>query len=204
LEPAPIQPEPAVVTPPVPEPITEPAVVEETPTAQPVEPLDPEPNPTPVPAPDSNQVPESVPELYIAPIEPSPTPESAQLPPTPTEPIPEPVSTPSTSSPQETPTPTPEPVSAPQPQVSTPPVIQTSLARELLIKAREVIQFRKRKKLEKIMGMFLKQANITNDDVEKLLHVSDATATRYLEQLERGGKVRQNGRTGKPVSYSRM
>lgn len=74
----------------------------------------------------------------------------------------------------------------------------------LLAKAREMIQFRKRKKLEKIMGMFLKQASITNDEVEKLLHVSDATATRYLSQLEKEGKITQVGRTGKSVSYSRI
>ena len=74
----------------------------------------------------------------------------------------------------------------------------------LLAKAREMIQFRKRKKLEKIMGMFLKQSSITNDEVEKLLHVSDATATRYLSQLEKEGKIKQEGRTGKGVSYSRM
>ena len=74
----------------------------------------------------------------------------------------------------------------------------------LLAKAREMIQFRKRKKLEKIMGMFLKQKTITNDEVEKLLHVSDATATRYLEQLEKEGKIKQEGRTGKSVSYSRI
>lgn len=74
----------------------------------------------------------------------------------------------------------------------------------LLAKAREMIQFRKRKKLEKIMGMFLKQRTVANDEVEKLLHVSDATATRYLSQLEKEGKIKQEGRTGKSVSYSRI
>lgn len=74
----------------------------------------------------------------------------------------------------------------------------------LLAKAREMIQFKKRKKLEKIMGMFLKQASITNDEVEKLLHVSDATATRYLEILEREGKIRQVGKTGKYSHYEKI
>lgn len=101
-------------------------------------------------------------------------------------------------------TPQPQPTPTPQPQVSTSPIIQTSLARELLIKARDVIQFRKRKKLEKIMGLYLKKQAVTNDDVEKLLHVSDATATRYLQQLEKEGKIMQTGRTGTGVSYSRM
>ncbi len=76
--------------------------------------------------------------------------------------------------------------------------------RELLVKARLAIQNRKRKKLEKVMSLFLKQSKITNDEVEKFLHVSDATATRYLSQLEKEGKIKQNGKTGHMVSYSRI
>ena len=79
-----------------------------------------------------------------------------------------------------------------------------SLARQLLIMARNAIQFRKRKKLDKIMALFLHHSKITNDEVEKLLHVSDATATRYLSQLEQEGKIKQSGKTGKGVSYSRI
>ncbi len=98
-----------------------------------------------------------------------------------------------------------QPVSeALEPPTAQIPVIEPFAKLSLLAKAREAIQFRKRRKLEKIMGMFLKQASITNDEVEKLLHVSDATATRYLEQLEKEGKVKQNGVTGTGVSYSRM
>ena len=81
---------------------------------------------------------------------------------------------------------------------------KSSLARELLITARNAIQFRKRKKLDKIMALFLQQSKITNDEVEKFLHVSDATATRYLSILEKEGKIKQNGKTGKGVSYSRI
>ena len=75
---------------------------------------------------------------------------------------------------------------------------------ELLEKAKNAIQFRKRKKLDKIMVLFLKHKNITNDEVEKFLHVSDATATRYLSQLEKEGRIKQNGKTGHMVSYSRI
>ena len=75
---------------------------------------------------------------------------------------------------------------------------------ELLVMARNAIQFRKRKKLNKIMSLFLEKSKITNDEVEKLLHVSDATATRYLSQLEKEGKIKQSGKTGKGVSYSRI
>lgn len=79
-----------------------------------------------------------------------------------------------------------------------------NLAKELLIKARNAIQFRKRKKLDKVMILFLKKSKITNDEVEKFLHVSDATATRYLSQLEKEGKIKQSGKIGKGVSYSRI
>ena len=60
------------------------------------------------------------------------------------------------------------------------------------------------KKLDKIMTLFLKNSKITNDEVEKFLHVSDATATRYLSQLEKEGKIKQSGKTGKGVSYLKI
>ena len=81
---------------------------------------------------------------------------------------------------------------------------KSSLARQLLISARNAIQFRKRKKLDRVMSLFLQHSKITNDEVEKFLHVSDATATRYLSQLEKEGKIKQSGKTGKGVSYSRI
>jgi hypothetical protein len=96
------------------------------------------------------------------------------------------------------PTPTPaEPVSQP---------IQAArnLARELFAKAREAIQFRKRKKLDRVMTLFAKRTNITNNEVEKFLHVSDATAARYLEILVKENKIKQSGKTGKGVSYSKI
>lgn len=81
---------------------------------------------------------------------------------------------------------------------------KSSLARQLLIAARNAIQFRKRKKLDKVMSLFLRHSKLTNDEVEKYLHVSDATATRYLSQLEREGKIKQSGKTGKGVVYIKI
>lgn len=75
---------------------------------------------------------------------------------------------------------------------------------ELLAKAKNAIQFRKRKKLDRVMALFLKKSKITNDEVEKFIHVSDATATRYLSQLEKEGKIKKSGKTGHAVSYSRI
>ncbi|MFA6392728.1 MAG: DeoR family transcriptional regulator [Candidatus Paceibacterota bacterium] len=103
--------------------------------------------------------------------------------------------------------PEPEPEPKPIPEII--PVVgviskSKSLARELLVKARNMIQFRKRKKLDKIISLFAKQTKITNDEVEKFLHVSDATATRYLSQLEKEGKIKRNGKTGKSVFYSKI
>ena len=79
-----------------------------------------------------------------------------------------------------------------------------SLARELLVKARNMIQFRKRKKLDKVMTLFLKKTKITNDEVEKFMHVSDATVTRYLNILEKENTIKQSGKTGKSVFYSKL
>lgn len=78
-----------------------------------------------------------------------------------------------------------------------------NIARLLLEKAKLTIQLRKQKKLLKIMGLFTKKKSITNDDVEKLLHVSDATATRYLSALEKQGKIMQLGKTGHSVTYTK-
>ena len=71
-------------------------------------------------------------------------------------------------------------------------------------KARVAIQDRKRKKRDKIMQALNTRNKITNDEVEKLLHVSDATATRYLSALEKEGKIRQVGRTGAGVVYTKV
>ena len=72
-------------------------------------------------------------------------------------------------------------------------------------------QERKQKKLDRIMAMFEEKKQdgstsspqVTNNDVEKLLHVSDATATRYLSILVKEGRVRRVGKTGAGVVYTK-
>ncbi len=81
---------------------------------------------------------------------------------------------------------------------------QISSFRDLLLRARATIQFRKTKKLNSIMSLFAKQTKITNDDVQKHLYVSDATATRYLSILEKQGKIKQNEKTGKHTFYTQI
>ena len=54
---------------------------------------------------------------------------------------------------------------------------------------------------EKILALLREQESVANNDIEKLLGVSDATATRYLNELEQEGKVQQIGVTGRGVGY---
>lgn len=75
---------------------------------------------------------------------------------------------------------------------------------ENLLKANEKRYDKKFKGLEKILQLLTKQSKIANDEVEKLLRVSDATATRYLDILEKEGKIKQIGKTGKGVYYTKL
>jgi len=54
---------------------------------------------------------------------------------------------------------------------------------------------------QKIMKTFETRETITNDEVERLLKVSDSTASRYLEMLEEEGKITQIGKAGRYVYY---
>ncbi len=62
----------------------------------------------------------------------------------------------------------------------------------------------KQRNLDKILETFGPEDEITNNSVEHLLHVSDASAERYLDELEKMGKLKQVGKTGKYVSYKKV
>ncbi len=47
------------------------------------------------------------------------------------------------------------------------------------------------------------KTEITNDDVQRTLGVSDATATNYLNELEQEGHITQIGKEGRGVKYTR-
>ncbi|OGG50758.1 hypothetical protein A2763_02430 [Candidatus Kaiserbacteria bacterium RIFCSPHIGHO2_01_FULL_54_36] len=108
-----------------------------------------------------------------------------------------------------------EPFTPPQEPPTTPPTSASTPAitrnRELLMKGHAKTQERKQKKLDRIMAMFEEKKQdgstsspqVTNNDVEKLLHVSDATATRYLSILVKEGRVRRVGKTGAGVVYTK-
>ena len=55
--------------------------------------------------------------------------------------------------------------------------------------------------IKKLREYLLSQEKITNNDIEKLLEVSDATATRYLDELEKAGLIEQGGIEGRGVYY---
>jgi len=63
---------------------------------------------------------------------------------------------------------------------------------------------RKEENKEKILEFLKGNEKITNNDVEKMLGVSDATATRYLNELEKEQKIKQIGTVGHAVYYRLM
>lgn len=85
--------------------------------------------------------------------------------------------------------PAPESLSA-QP---TTPLTSSQRAKEFWARFMDKVSMRKKLKLEKIMALALKRRKITNGEVQKLLHISDATATRYLKELTKQGRLKQSG-----------
>ena len=61
----------------------------------------------------------------------------------------------------------------------------------------------KRENLTKLEDLISRQDRTTNDEVQSLLNVSDATAERYLNELEKQGKIRQIGAEAKNTYYQR-
>jgi len=55
---------------------------------------------------------------------------------------------------------------------------------------------------QKILDFLQENGRIQNNDVEKLAGVSNATAERYLNELEKAGKITQHGKIGQNVFYT--
>ena len=55
---------------------------------------------------------------------------------------------------------------------------------------------------QKILAFVQEHGKIQNNDVEKLAGVSNATAERYLDELEKEGKLTQHGIVGQSVFYT--
>ncbi len=55
---------------------------------------------------------------------------------------------------------------------------------------------------QKILAFVQEHGKIQNNDVEKLAGVSNATSERYLDELEKEGKLTQHGTIGQSVFYT--
>ncbi len=56
---------------------------------------------------------------------------------------------------------------------------------------------------KRVMALFDGRTEVFNDQVQTALGVSDATATRYLDELEKEGKIVQVGSAGRGVIYKK-
>ena len=130
------------------------------------------------------------PEIEVKPQSEEPEVDSSE-PETPSTPLPEPPNV------VDAPAPAPQPTSSPAPANS--PTYRSP--REFLALALASIQSRKAKKLTKIVEYVKAKSSVTNDEIQKLLRVSDATATRYLAQLVREGKLRRVGDSRTETRY---
>lgn len=61
---------------------------------------------------------------------------------------------------------------------------------------------RKAENKQKILEFVRASGKIRNNDVEKLVTVSNATAERYLNELEKEGAITQHGTIGQGVFYT--
>lgn len=60
---------------------------------------------------------------------------------------------------------------------------------------------RKNANKEKVLALLVEKGQLSNADIREALGVSERTAVRYMDALEREGKVEQVGNTGRGVLY---
>ncbi len=78
------------------------------------------------------------------------------------------------------------------------PLLTYPAIKDFAHQALEKLQFRKKSRLDKIVELAQKKGSIVNNDVEMLLKVSDATATRYLHELVEKGRLKRTGAQKRP------
>ena len=74
-------------------------------------------------------------------------------------------------------------------------------------KQRDLIEMQAKKQQEnkqKLIAYLAGKDRITNNEAEKLLGVSDASAERYLQELEKDGILRQVGKKGGWIYYEKI
>src|SRR3989344_5472569 len=59
----------------------------------------------------------------------------------------------------------------------------------------------KEERKQKALAMFASKPELSNAEIRKALGVSSRTAVRYLDELEREGKLGQIGKIGHAVTY---
>jgi hypothetical protein len=90
--------------------------------------------------------------------------------------------------------------SSPEPETTKPSEKPQINLDELRTKANKERQDRKQEHLS-VVEKLAKSKQINNDDVRELLHVSQSTATNYLEELTKQGKLKKSGKA-KGTTYS--
>lgn len=74
---------------------------------------------------------------------------------------------------------------------------------EILQTARRSIQQRTNKRFQKILQAVHRTGRITNDGVEELFCISDRTASKYLSQLTKDGRLQRHG-SGRGTYYTKV
>ena len=98
--------------------------------------------------------------------------------------------------------PSPEPVvSAPvlAPATQTPPPARP--AGDFRVRAAAARAAKKEARLQKLLEFVRRKGSASNDDIQKAIIVSDATATRYAFELIKKGLLKKSGKT-KSIRYS--
>ncbi len=111
----------------------------------------------------------------------------------------QPTSAPSAPTPPTSPAPQPQ-SSAQSPQAPIPATPQTepisgesAAFRNIQARGRSKIQTNRQEKLDKLIQFAQKKQIIENEEIQKLLRISSATATRYLEDLVKEGRMVSEG-----------
>ncbi len=79
----------------------------------------------------------------------------------------------------------------------------TSATEELTGICKSAVETAAQKETHKqgILAMLQEKPEISNSDIRKALGVSSRTVVRYLDELEKEGKVEQVGKIGNAVTY---
>ena len=80
---------------------------------------------------------------------------------------------------------------------------ETSIKEEFIGICASALESKSKKddRKEKILGLLKKDSEASNEDMRKAFGISARSVVRYMNELEREGKVEQIGKTGQSVIY---